>query len=441
MLDELRASERRPRHLVALDDIPPLEASTRRSSAARTIDALWRAIDGLSVDLKMALLLRDVVRPLLHRDRRLARDHARDRQVADLQGPRGGRARARARGHHLRDAGRASASEAATEPPVLGSQPIRERPRRGPRARRRRGSVESSCSWSAGGISPCVDGGDRRPDERRAAAPAGRRRRPRAVRGGARSPPAAARRRRRSRPAPRRAAALHAVREALRQRIRQPRSLISACVRVDVVGDAPERRVPGLEVEQQPGGVRGRRRGAGRPSRGSAASGPPIRSISVPPARVPADRPAAVDDRERHVAVADERELAAGVARSRPARPPSVRTYSQTGSRGLAWNRRDALAPRARGEAVEERARLGRRARRASTRAAAAASGEKSPRSSSSERAEVVVAREADLRPLDRPRAALVRHAARSRPGRRDTTPRRAPPPRSPRPPPRARAG
>ena len=35
VLDELRASERRPRHLVALDDVAPLEAMDGRSSAAR----------------------------------------------------------------------------------------------------------------------------------------------------------------------------------------------------------------------------------------------------------------------------------------------------------------------------------------------------------------------------------------------------------------------
>ncbi len=60
VLDELRASERRPRHLVALDDVPPLEALDAPIEQGETVDALWRAIDGLSVDLKMALLLRDV---------------------------------------------------------------------------------------------------------------------------------------------------------------------------------------------------------------------------------------------------------------------------------------------------------------------------------------------------------------------------------------------
>jgi RNA polymerase sigma-70 factor (ECF subfamily) len=60
VLDELRASERRPRHLVSLDDIAPLEVMDAPIERGETVDALWRAIDGLSTDLKMALLLRDV---------------------------------------------------------------------------------------------------------------------------------------------------------------------------------------------------------------------------------------------------------------------------------------------------------------------------------------------------------------------------------------------
>jgi RNA polymerase sigma-70 factor, ECF subfamily len=60
VLDELRANERRPRHLVALDDIPPLEVVDAPIERGETVEALWRAIDGLSTDLKMALLLRDV---------------------------------------------------------------------------------------------------------------------------------------------------------------------------------------------------------------------------------------------------------------------------------------------------------------------------------------------------------------------------------------------
>ena len=61
VLDELRASERRPRALVALDDAPPLEVLDAPAEQVETIEALWAAIDGLNTDLKMALLLRDVV--------------------------------------------------------------------------------------------------------------------------------------------------------------------------------------------------------------------------------------------------------------------------------------------------------------------------------------------------------------------------------------------
>jgi RNA polymerase sigma-70 factor (ECF subfamily) len=61
VLDELRASERRPRALVAIDDAPPLEVVDAPVEQVETIDALWSAVDDLSTDLKMALLLRDVV--------------------------------------------------------------------------------------------------------------------------------------------------------------------------------------------------------------------------------------------------------------------------------------------------------------------------------------------------------------------------------------------
>jgi RNA polymerase sigma-70 factor (ECF subfamily) len=61
VLDELRASERRPRHLVALDDVAPLEVMDAPIERGETVDALWRAIEALNPDLKMALLLRDVV--------------------------------------------------------------------------------------------------------------------------------------------------------------------------------------------------------------------------------------------------------------------------------------------------------------------------------------------------------------------------------------------
>ena len=61
VLDELRAIERRTRALVALDDIPPLEVVDAPVERAETIDAVWRAVEALNPDLKMALLLRDVV--------------------------------------------------------------------------------------------------------------------------------------------------------------------------------------------------------------------------------------------------------------------------------------------------------------------------------------------------------------------------------------------
>ena len=60
VLDELRANERRPRHLVALDDIAPLEVMDAPIERGETVEALWRAIEDLNPDLKMALLLRDV---------------------------------------------------------------------------------------------------------------------------------------------------------------------------------------------------------------------------------------------------------------------------------------------------------------------------------------------------------------------------------------------
>jgi RNA polymerase sigma-70 factor (ECF subfamily) len=61
VLDELRASERRPRALVAIDDAPPLEVIDAPIEQLETIQALWSAVDELNTDLKMALLLRDVV--------------------------------------------------------------------------------------------------------------------------------------------------------------------------------------------------------------------------------------------------------------------------------------------------------------------------------------------------------------------------------------------
>ena len=61
VLDELRAVERRPRHLVALEDVPPLEVVDAPFERVEAVDAVWRSVRELNVDLKMALLLRDIV--------------------------------------------------------------------------------------------------------------------------------------------------------------------------------------------------------------------------------------------------------------------------------------------------------------------------------------------------------------------------------------------
>jgi RNA polymerase sigma-70 factor, ECF subfamily len=61
VLDELRAVERRPRTVVAIEDAPSLEVLDTPFEQLEEMDAVWRAIHDLSVDLRMALLLRDVV--------------------------------------------------------------------------------------------------------------------------------------------------------------------------------------------------------------------------------------------------------------------------------------------------------------------------------------------------------------------------------------------
>jgi RNA polymerase sigma-70 factor, ECF subfamily len=61
VLDELRARERRPQAVVHIDDLPTLEALDPPIEEGETIDALWRAVHDLNPDLKMALLLRDIV--------------------------------------------------------------------------------------------------------------------------------------------------------------------------------------------------------------------------------------------------------------------------------------------------------------------------------------------------------------------------------------------
>ena len=61
VLDELRATERRPRATMTLEDMRPLEIMDAPFERLEAIDAVWRAVENLNVDLKMALLLRDVV--------------------------------------------------------------------------------------------------------------------------------------------------------------------------------------------------------------------------------------------------------------------------------------------------------------------------------------------------------------------------------------------
>jgi RNA polymerase sigma-70 factor (ECF subfamily) len=60
VLDELRARERRP-HPDSLEDVAPLEVVDAPPERVEMIDAVWRAVGLLNPDLKMALLLRDVV--------------------------------------------------------------------------------------------------------------------------------------------------------------------------------------------------------------------------------------------------------------------------------------------------------------------------------------------------------------------------------------------
>src|ERR1051325_14365 len=56
VLDELRARERRPRSVCSLDDIAPFEVLDQPLERIEAVDALWRAVENLNVDLKMALL-------------------------------------------------------------------------------------------------------------------------------------------------------------------------------------------------------------------------------------------------------------------------------------------------------------------------------------------------------------------------------------------------
>jgi RNA polymerase sigma-70 factor, ECF subfamily len=60
VLDELRARERRPHAVIAIEDAPRLEIVDPPVERLETVEALWRAVRDLNPDLKMALLLRDI---------------------------------------------------------------------------------------------------------------------------------------------------------------------------------------------------------------------------------------------------------------------------------------------------------------------------------------------------------------------------------------------
>jgi RNA polymerase sigma-70 factor, ECF subfamily len=61
VVDELRARERRGRPAVGLDVVAHLHPVQIETDAIEEMDTVWRSIGSLPVDLKMALLLRDVV--------------------------------------------------------------------------------------------------------------------------------------------------------------------------------------------------------------------------------------------------------------------------------------------------------------------------------------------------------------------------------------------
>jgi RNA polymerase sigma-70 factor, ECF subfamily len=61
VVDELRARERRGRPTIELSSAPQLHLSVAPADPIESMEAVWEAIAGLTLDLKMALLLRDVV--------------------------------------------------------------------------------------------------------------------------------------------------------------------------------------------------------------------------------------------------------------------------------------------------------------------------------------------------------------------------------------------
>jgi len=60
VIDEMRAAERRPRSLVAIEDAPQFEVVDAPIEQSEAIDILLSEVDRLSPDLKEALLLRDI---------------------------------------------------------------------------------------------------------------------------------------------------------------------------------------------------------------------------------------------------------------------------------------------------------------------------------------------------------------------------------------------
>src|SRR5258707_2056336 len=60
VLDELRARERRPQGIMAIEDAPHLEIVDQPIERMETIEHVWLAVRDLNPDLKMALLLRDI---------------------------------------------------------------------------------------------------------------------------------------------------------------------------------------------------------------------------------------------------------------------------------------------------------------------------------------------------------------------------------------------
>ena len=61
VLDELRARERKPQSALTIEEIAPLDFADPPVERLEAIEAVWRAVAALNPDLKMALLLRDVV--------------------------------------------------------------------------------------------------------------------------------------------------------------------------------------------------------------------------------------------------------------------------------------------------------------------------------------------------------------------------------------------